>query len=655
MIDARSLPRRLCRIGLLVYCVIGLCLPAIAQPTAQFANPESSRATVVVDGRSQFSVGGIEGFTAEERAAQANQVIREVLRTRPEAASVRVLERGGFVTLRLNRRHLLTVTESDVVPGETPEERAEAWEDMIEPALVRSLVERTPAYLRQAATRFGLFVVIALLLHGISLLLVNQILTRHSRSPSRQSPVLQRRRSRLVLVGLLGRLLLWLAVVIYGASLFPLTRQWRFQIWQLLKTSLWFPVFRLADQPYSLADLLILIGLILTLWLGVRAVVQGFKARVLGLTGVPRGTQEVIATLTQYSLTVVGSIGLLQAWGIDISSLTIIASVLGVGIGFGLQDLANNFVSGVVLLLERPVQAGDFIDLDGLFGTVEHVGPRSTQIRRLDQVAIFIPNAELLNKQLVNWSYGQRVVRVTIPIRVTFEADLDQVRQVLIDIAKHHKSVLSIPQPLVIFTELGESALHLMMIVATRDPKDQFLLKSDLQYLIVKRFQRYGIRIPHQQQDIHVRSPQLGPLVEQWTAGQGSSEAGPATLRLYDARGRNLKTPLNGSTSVEESLVVPQRLEESLTAIDVDALTAEMRGEDGVEIKDRVYRLRLYERSFLGCEAVDWLMRTQGVSDQGALDIGQMLMDRGVIRHVADEQLFQDAYYFYRFYGDEQP
>ncbi len=655
MIDARLMLRRLCSVSALIFFAIGLSLPAIAQPTTRFVNLDSTRATVVVDGRSQFSVGSIEGFTAEERAAQANQVIRDMLRPRPKSVSVRVLERGGFVTLRLNQRQLLTVTESDVVPGEPPEERAEAWKDSIEPVLRQALVERTSDYLRGAAIRLGSLAAIALLLHVLSLRLVDGLLARYHRSPSRQSPVLQRRRSRLVLLGLTGRLLLWLGVAAYGTALFPVIRQWRYQGWYLLKTSLWFPAFRLAEQTYSLADLLILVGLILLLWLGVRAVVRGVKARILRLTGVPQGTQEVIATLAQYGLTVIGSLGLLQAWGIDISSLTIVASVLGVGIGFGLQDLANNFVSGVVLLLERPVQAGDFIDLDGLFGIVEHVGPRSTQIRRLDQVAIFIPNAELLNKQLVNWSYGQRVVRVAVTIRVTFEADLDQVRQVLLDIAKHHKSVLSHPQPLVIFTELGESALHLRMIVATRDPKDQFLLKSDLQYLVVKRFQRYGIRIPHQQQDIHVRSPKLEHLVDQWSADHGNPEETSSTPRLYNASGQALNAPTDGQTPAEQNALISQpRLEESLTAIDVDALMAEMRGKNGIEIKDRFYRLRLYEQSFLGCEAVDWLMRTQGVSEQGAVDIGQMLMDRGVIRHVADEQLFQDSYFFYRFYDDEQ-
>lgn len=98
-----------------------------------------------------------------------------------------------------------------------------------------------------------------------------------------------------------------------------------------------------------------------------------------------------------------------------------------------------------------------------------------------------------------------------------------------------------------------------------------------------------------------------------------------------------------------------QRSEASLTAIDMDVLTSEIRGENGRESKDRFYRLRLWERSFLGCKAVDWLIRTQGISEQGAVDIGPvMLMDRGVIRYVADEQLFQDGYFLYQFYDDER-
>ncbi|WP_158535116.1 mechanosensitive ion channel domain-containing protein [Acaryochloris thomasi] len=614
---------------------------------------QTTPSPIVIDGRVLFQVHSISGFSAKDRADPVNQSLMDSLSndSSTEPPRVQIVRQDNLLTLRLNDQHLLTVTERDLLPGVMPREQAQRWQDWLNKALQKAQQERTPGYQRKAFGLLALALMTTISLHMVVNILKQRLLLRYVSLNPQQSSV--RRGQSLVFLGILGlKGILWVTALIYTTDLFPLVRRWRFQVWYSLEKNLWFPLFQLGENNYSLADMLLLLGLIVGLWLLVGAIVRFLKAQVLSFTGIEKGPQETIATLAHYGLTSIGSLGILQAWGIDISSLAIIASVLGVGIGFGLQGLVNNFVSGIVLLIERPIQVGDFIDLDGLFGTIEHIGTRSTQIRRLDQVSVFVPNSELVSQRLINWNYGQRVVRVTIPVKVAYSSDIDQVRQVLLGIAKHHDGVLGYPQPLVLFTDLGDSGLNLLLVVSTRMPKNQFLLKSDLQYLIVKRFQEYKIRIPYNQHDLHVQSPQLNALVDTWTQQQT-----PQPTELYYPNAISRQGTIRSSTfeSTPEDIGVGAMAKRRvpLQGLDIEQLTNQMRSQNGIDIKDRTYRLRSYPKSFLGCEAVDWLMHTQGVSTQEAIKLGQILIDRGVIHHVTDEQPFQDGYFFYRFYDDE--
>ncbi|MEO0373667.1 MAG: mechanosensitive ion channel domain-containing protein [Cyanobacteria bacterium P01_A01_bin.17] len=646
---------KFCLLAMLSALIVGLFwTPGVqSQETTSPNIVETTPAPVVVDGHVLFRVHSISGFSAEDRAVQVNQALMDSLSIDSEAEprQIQIAPRGNLLTLRLNDQHLLTVTEQDLPPGVMPQEQAQLWRRWLDKALKRAQQERTVNYLRRSLGWSALALLIAILLHITVNIFKQRLLSRYSAQGLQQFPF--RRRQSLLFLGTLGfKGILWVGTFIYITDLFPLSRRWRFQVWYALEKNLWLPLFQLGKNNYSLADILLLLGLIIGLWLLVGTIVRFFKTQILSLTGIEQGPQETIVTLAHYGLTSIGSLGILQAWGIDISSLAIVASVLGVGIGFGLQGLVNNFVSGIVLLIERPIQVGDFIDLDGLFGTIEHIGTRSTQIRRLDQVAVFIPNSELVGQRLINWNYGQRVVRVTIPVKVAYNSDIDQVRRVLLDIAKHHDGVLGYPQPLVLFTDLGDSGLNLLLVVSTRIPKNQFLLKSDLQYLIVKRFQEYGIRIPYNQHDLHVQSPQLNSLVDSWT-----QQHTPQPTDIYYpseiSRQKAIRPSVFGSTTEEMLVTASNNHQTPFQRLDIDRLTNQMRSQDGIEIKDRAYRLRSYPKSFLGCEAVDWLMRTQGVSTQEAIELGQTLMDRGVIHHVTDEQPFQDGYFFYRFYDDE--
>src|SRR5262249_39385630 len=141
-------------------------------------------------------------------------------------------------------------------------------------------------------------------------------------------------------------------------------------------------------------------------WLAAGLAVRGLRALVLSPAGVEPGAQETVASLVRTLVAFLGAVFVLQAWGIDLRSIAILPSGVGVGLGFGLQNIANNFVSGIVIDLGRPVRPGDYVHVGDYAGTVERVGARSTAIRTVDNLAILVPNARFLEQEVINWSHG---------------------------------------------------------------------------------------------------------------------------------------------------------------------------------------------------------------------------------------------------------
>src|SRR5262249_40657411 len=147
------------------------------------------------------------------------------------------------------------------------------------------------------------------------------------------------------------------------------------------------------------------------------------RSHVLGQAGIDAGAQESVAVLSRYLLTFLGALVVLQGYGVDISSLTMLASVFGLGLGFGLQNIANNFVSGLLLSLERPIRPGDFVHVGAFTGTVTRIGARSTEIRTVDRVSILVPNSRLLESEVVNWTHGDAASRLHVPVGVGYGSD----------------------------------------------------------------------------------------------------------------------------------------------------------------------------------------------------------------------------------------
>jgi len=288
----------------------------------------------------------------------------------------------------------------------------------------------------------------------------------------------------------------------------------------------WFfaPIFEIGNNKYSLSLILtLLLVTILVFWVS-RAVSNLIKRNLLVRIGVDRGTREVIASFIQYTLTVLGFVIVLQTAGVNLSSLTLFAGVLGIGLGFGLQNLASNFISGITLLLEKPIRVGDFIEVDRLLGTVENISIRSTTVRTLDGVFVIVPNVRFVENNIINWSYRDPRCRLHIPIGVAYGSDTLLVTEALLSAARKDPKVLSDPPPKVWFRSFGDSSLHFELLVWINQPPESDPIKSGLNFLIDRELRSRGIEVPFPQQDLHIRNlGDLMPLLHRDSALDGDN------------------------------------------------------------------------------------------------------------------------------------
>lgn len=440
---------------------------------------------------------------------------------------------------------------------------------------------------------------------------------------------------------------LWGATAMYVSGQFESLHSLREMAVHLVVMSVTAPLFMLEMHGYSAVDLVELPLVLVGVWIAVSALARLLRTNVLAATGMEPGAQEAVTLLTRGALAFIGAIVVLQIWHVDVSSLTFVASVLGVGIGFGLQNIANNFVSGLVVSLERPIQPGDFVKVDDWEGTVEHVGPRNTEIRTLDNVSILIPNSKFLESEVVNWTHRDPVSRVHVPVGVAYGSDITRVRAALLEAAHDHPDVLADPRPHVEFKSFGDSALQFALLVWTREPQRQHRLISDLNYRIEASLRRHHIQVPFPQRDLHLRSPQLEQLLNAWTRRNFSE----AELR---PNGNGSMPVMPPPLPVEAGLdFADERNPRDWSDAEIAALVDGMRGPAGVSIIDRRHLLTTYRKCFVGRDAVDWMTRTTGLTRKEAVVLGQVLVDRGIVRHVLDEHGFKDDKLFYRFRSDD--
>ncbi|HKI69427.1 MAG TPA: mechanosensitive ion channel domain-containing protein [Verrucomicrobiae bacterium] len=257
----------------------------------------------------------------------------------------------------------------------------------------------------------------------------------------------------------------------------------------------------------SVIELLVLLVLVLVLERFLR---RFFKRRVLIHTHLEPDLQFALSRFMGYCFIIVGFFVAFNLASIDLSSLAIIAGGLGVGIGFGLQNVVGNFVSGLVILAERPIAIGHRVEVGGVAGRVTKINMRSTTVVTNDNITIIVPNSDFITTAVTNWSYGDPKVRLRLPVGVAYGSDVEKLRKVLLAVVAEHPAVLKEPGPSVRFLEFGDSSLNFEVAVWTIAlAHNPTRFRSDLYFAIEKTLRENQIEIPFPQRDLHIRSGQL--------------------------------------------------------------------------------------------------------------------------------------------------
>ncbi|PKO96820.1 MAG: mechanosensitive ion channel protein MscS [Bacteroidetes bacterium HGW-Bacteroidetes-7] len=266
-------------------------------------------------------------------------------------------------------------------------------------------------------------------------------------------------------------------------------------------------LFQLGENQFMIKTIIMLIFSFFLLFYLSGKIKSIMANRIFPRYHIDIGVGQSIATIVRYLLLIIGVVIIFQTSGIDLSALGILVGALGVGIGFGLQHITNNFISGIIILFERPVKVGDRVEVDGLTGNIVNISARATTILTNDNIAVIVPNSDLINKRVVNWSHNNRSVRISFPLGVSYKEDPEKVREVLLTVAKSNPGVLQDPPPYVRFDEFGDSSLNFNMQIWTSEYSDKpSTPKSELYYAVFKAFKEHGIEIPFPQRDVHIKS-----------------------------------------------------------------------------------------------------------------------------------------------------
>jgi small-conductance mechanosensitive channel len=288
------------------------------------------------------------------------------------------------------------------------------------------------------------------------------------------------------------------------------------------------PLFEVGNNRYSLSLIVTLMVVSVAVFWVSRAVSNLINRRLLIRLGFDRGSRAVVTTVVRYLLTAIGFVIVLQTAGVNLSSLTLFAGVLGIGLGFGLQNLASNFVSGLTLLIEQPIRVGDFIEIDKLLGTVESISIRSTTVRTLDGVFVIVPNIRFVENNIINWSYRDPRCRLHVPVGVAYGSDTLIVTEALLAAARKDSKVLTDPSPRVWFKRFGDSALDFELLVWVNQPTESEPIKSSLYFTIDRELRQRNIEVPFPQQDLNIRNlEQLAHLFQRGGAVDGNGKHVP--------------------------------------------------------------------------------------------------------------------------------
>jgi potassium-dependent mechanosensitive channel len=476
------------------------------------ARPEIP-AFLELDGNRLFEVNASKDYSARQRVERANRLLQDVVGSeRPGAIGVREL--NNLPVLTLDGEVILTVTRRDTPESMAVGQQAELWRRTIAAAIARGRTQRQPAYVaRMIPVSLGILGAAFLLQRLLWKLWRRFLPSTFLQQPPDSEPdrVRPLRGVDWLLHGVLVVLQfgIWVAAVRVIAGFFPATRLLIGRLFDAVTESMGSPFLPLGGRSYSVLDAVILVALFLVLVRGVAFLTGMLRTRVLQRTGIEPGSQEAIAFLLQYGLLFLGTLVLLQLWGLNLTSLALFASVLGVGVGLGLQGIAKNLISGLIIMFERPIQVNDFVEVGDLQGTVTRVNLRSTEVVTLDRISIIVPNAEFLESRVVNWSHGSPVSRLRIPVGVAYGSDCRLARQALLEACDGFPGILAAPPAQVFFTGFGESCLDFLLLVWINQPRRQYEIRSELNFRIEAMLRRHDLTIPFPQRDLHLRNESI--------------------------------------------------------------------------------------------------------------------------------------------------
>ena len=296
-------------------------------------------------------------------------------------------------------------------------------------------------------------------------------------------------------------------LTVYVAAAILLMLPWGY------RTSDFFQIFEKAFFGFEVGGLSISISTVLlalllfvigyTVTMALRA---WLNEKLLPTTSLDIGVSNSISTVFGYIGIVVAAMLAISAAGFDLSSLAFVAGALSLGVGFGLQSIVSNFVSGLILLAERPIKAGDWVSTSGGDGYVRKISVRYTEIETFDRATIIVPNSSLITDTVTNWTHGNKTGRIRVPIGVAYDSDPEQVKEILLRCAADHKLVLGRPAPIVFFMDFGASSLDFELRCFLSDINNGMSVMSDLRFAILKEFNQANIGIPFPQREVLIKT-----------------------------------------------------------------------------------------------------------------------------------------------------
>ena len=267
-----------------------------------------------------------------------------------------------------------------------------------------------------------------------------------------------------------------------------------------------FVLFKIQDVGITISHLMVAIIAVLVSLVVSKIVRSSLRNHVFKKMNIDEGLEYTLLRFLHFLILFIGIYIGLSTVNIPLGAILGLFAVIGVGIGFGLQNLTSNFISGIILLLERPVKVGDRLEISGVWGDVKQIHLRTTLIETPDGISVIVPNSKLLENEVVNYSYGNPKIRLQVPVGIAYGSDCQKAAEILVQVALDNKRVMIEPKPKAWFREFGDSSLNFMLLFWIPNAAVKYDVISEINFAIDAGFRKNGIEIPFPQRDLHLRS-----------------------------------------------------------------------------------------------------------------------------------------------------